>query len=160
MHKSNVLLVKFCRKNNLTLAFAESVTCGLAAHQLSQVKGTSDAFKGSLVCYNGDVKTNLLKIPKKLIEKYTAESQRVTDEMAKNLKRIFSADVYAAITGLASPGGSETKSKPVGTVFFSVWYKNKLYKLRKQFRGNALQIKKKACDELYRFIILKVSAKS
>jgi nicotinamide-nucleotide amidase len=158
MHRSNVRIVKFCRENNLTLAFAESMTCGLAAHQLSQVKGTSDAFKGSLVCYNGDVKTNVLKIPERLIEKHTAESQQVTDEMAKKLKRIFSADVYAAITGLATPGGSETKTKPVGTVFLSVLFRNKLFRLRKRFRGNALEIKKKACDELYRFIISKVSA--
>src|ERR1044071_9741416 len=113
MQRSNVRIVKFCKEHNLTLAFAESMTCGLAAHQLSQVKGTSDAFKGSLVCYNGDVKSNLLKISKKLIEKHTAESQRVTDEMAKKLKEIFLADVYAAITGLATPGGSETKRKPV-----------------------------------------------
>src|SRR5205085_9335362 len=102
----------------------------------------SDAFKGSLVCYNGDVKSNLLKIPKRVIEKHTAESQRVTDEMAKRLKGIFSADVYAAITGLASPGGSETKSKPVGTVFFAVRFRSKLCRLRKQFKGNALQVKK------------------
>jgi nicotinamide-nucleotide amidase len=158
MQKSNTRIVKFCKENNLTLAFAESMTCGLAAHQLSQVKGTSDAFKGSLVCYNGDVKSNLLKISKKLIGKHTAESQQVTDEMAKKLKRIFSADVYAAITGLATPGGSETKSKPVGTVFFAVLFRSKLFRLRKQFRGNALEIKRKACNELYRFIMAKVSA--
>jgi nicotinamide-nucleotide amidase len=126
------------------MAFAESVTCGLAAHQLSQVKGTSDALKGSLVCYNGDVKEGVLKIPKSLIEKHTAESQQVTDMMAKKVKRLIQADIHAALTGLA--------------IFFSLLFKNKLYKQRKVFRGNALEIKKKACDELYRFIISKVSA--
>jgi nicotinamide-nucleotide amidase len=139
------------------MAFAESVTCGLAAHQLSQVKGTSDALKGSIVCYNGDVKSNVLRVPKSLIEKHTAESQLVTDAMAKKLQRLIHANIYAALTGLASEGGSETKQKPVGTIFFSVLYKHKLYKQRKVFRGNALEIKKKACDELYRFIISSVS---
>jgi nicotinamide-nucleotide amidase len=159
MQKPNHRLVKFCKENNVTMAFAESVTCGLAAHQLSQVKGTSDALKGSLVCYNGDVKEDVLKIPKALIEKHTAESQQVTDMMAKKLKRLIHADIHAALTGLASEGGTETKQKPVGTVFFSVLFKNKLYKQRKVFRGNALEIKRKACDELYRFIISKVSAR-
>jgi len=157
MQRLNFRVIKFCQDNRLTMAFAESVTCGLAAHQLSQVKGSSEAFKGSLVCYNGDVKTNVLKIPKTMIDKFTAESQEVTDAMAKKLKRLINADVYAAVTGLASEGGSETKTKPVGTVFFSVMYKNKLFRQRKLFRGNALQIKKKACDELYSFIISSVS---
>jgi nicotinamide-nucleotide amidase len=157
MQKSNYRLIKFFQKNRLTMAFAESMTCGLAAHQLSQVKGTSEAFKGSLVCYNGEVKTNLLKIPKKLIEKYSPESQQVTDAMAKSLKRLIPADVYAAITGLASDGGSETKAKPVGTVFFSVFYRNKLFRQRKRFKGNALEIKKKTCNAFYSFIISSVS---
>jgi nicotinamide-nucleotide amidase len=150
-------LINFFQKNKLTMAFAESVTCGLAAHKLSQVKDTSQAFKGSIVCYNGEVKTDLLKIPKKLIEKFTPESQQVTDAMAKNLKRLIVADVHAAVTGLASPGGSETKNKPVGTVFFSVLFKKKLFRQRKLYKGTPFQIKTKTCNDLYRMLISSVS---
>jgi nicotinamide-nucleotide amidase len=63
------------------------------------------------------------------------------------------ADIHAAITGLASPGGSETKEKPVGTVFLCVYYKNKIYRERKLFRGSPLQVRKKACDALYVMIL-------
>ena len=35
---------------------------------------------------------------------------------------------------------------------FDLFIKNKLYKMRKQFKGNSLNIKKKACDQLYKFV--------
>src|ERR1051325_3869179 len=144
-------LVKLLEKKKLTIAFAESMTCGLAAHQLSTVKGTSCVLAGSVVCYRKEVKEELLKVPKHLIKKHTAESQQVTDALAKNLGKIFHADIYAAITGLAAPGGSETKAKPVGTVFFTFIYKNKLHRRRKLFRGTPLQVKRKACKEFFGF---------
>jgi nicotinamide-nucleotide amidase len=65
------------------------------------------------------------------------------------LSKLIKADIYAALTGLASEGGSETKNKPVGTVFFCILYKKKLFRSRKLFRGSPLEIKKKACLELY-----------
>jgi|ERR1051326_1324063 nicotinamide-nucleotide amidase len=145
-------LVKLLEKKKLTIAFAESMTCGLAAHQMSTVKGTACVLAGSLVCYREEVKQELLKIPKQLIRKHTAESQPVTDALARNLGKIFHADIYAAVTGLASPGGSETKRKPVGTVFLSFIYKDKLYHERKLFRGTPLQVKRRACREFFRFI--------
>jgi nicotinamide-nucleotide amidase len=62
-------------------------------------------------------------------------------------------DVSAAITGLAAPGGSETKQKPVGTVFISVYFKRKLYRDKKKFNGSPLEIKEKACDEMFIYIL-------
>jgi PncC family amidohydrolase len=62
-------LVKLLIERKLTIALAESVTCGLASHQLNIVKGTSDAFMGSVICYNEKVKTDLLKVKPSLIKK-------------------------------------------------------------------------------------------
>ena len=143
-------------EKKLTIALAESVTCGLAAHQLNIVKGTSEIFMGSIICYNEKVKTDLLNINPSMIKKYTAESRQVTDALAKNLPRFIEADVYAAITGLSAPGGSETEDKPVGTIFFSIFYRGKLTRERKVFRGSPLEIKKKACKELFKILIYKL----
>ena len=145
-------LVKMMQEKKLKLAFAESMTCGLAAYQLSAVKGTDDVLQGSIVCYDEDVKKKCLKISNSLIKKFTTESQEVTDALAKNLQSIIDADAHAAITGLASDGGSERPGKPVGTVFFSVLFKNKVHTHRKLFRGSPLEIRKKACDEMFRMI--------
>lgn len=153
VHQLNSLFIE----KKLTLALAESVTCGLASHQLNIVKGTSDVFMGSIICYNEKVKIDLLKVKPSLIKKYTAESQQVTDALARNLSRLIKADVYGAITGLNTDGGSETKSKPVGTVFLSILYKGKITKARMLFRGSPLEIKKKACEALYSLIIKRIS---
>lgn len=140
-------------ENELTIAFAESMTCGLAAHQLSTMKGTADVFKGSIVCYNQDVKVSLFRIPKKIIEKHSAESAKVTMLLAKKLKSLLNADIYVSLTGLASAGGSETASKPVGTVFICIHYRKKFYRIRKKFYGTPLEIRKKACNSLYESVL-------
>ncbi len=44
---------------------------------------------------------------------------QVTTALAKNLPKLIKADIHVAITGLASAGGTETKDKPVGTIFFA-----------------------------------------
>jgi nicotinamide-nucleotide amidase len=145
-------LVKLLQEKGLTLSLAESMTCGLASHHLGMVKGTMDVFKGSLVCYHPAVKVKALRIPARLIRKHSAESQEVTDAMAKGLHRLFKTDVYGAVTGLAADGGSERKGKPVGTVFFTVVSGNRISRLRKVFRGTPLEIEQRSCRELYNLI--------
>lgn len=146
-------LVDILKEKNLTIALAESVTCGLATHQLNTVKGTSDILIGSIVCYNENVKKTVLGVNATLIKKFTTESKQVTNALVKNLKRLFNAKIYVAITGLASPGASEKKSKPVGTIFFSILYKKRLFHSKKKFTGSPLEIKKKSCKYLYEFLV-------
>jgi nicotinamide-nucleotide amidase len=153
MNKTVSLLIKTLKEKKLTLAMAESMTCGLAAHKLSTCPGTSDVFAGSVVCYTPEVKKSLFRIPQTRIDRYSCESKEITEILAKNLSGLIKADIYGAITGLASAGGSETKDKPVGTVFFAVSYKNKVYHLKKLFRGTPLEIRTKACMALFEFIL-------
>ncbi|MDI7719890.1 hypothetical protein QMJ91_17790, partial [Acinetobacter baumannii] len=47
------------------------------------------------------------------------------------------ADLYVACTGLLKKGGSETPEKPVGTFFYSIYYKNNFYNFRRVLRGPA-----------------------
>ena len=98
----------------------------------------------------------MFKISQGMIDKFTCESKEVTEVLAEKLALFIKGDIYAAKTGLASQGGSETKSKPVGTVFFCIKYRNRIYNERKVFRGSPLQIRQKACNALYRSILQKV----
>lgn len=147
----NSIIKHLCEKK-LSLALAESVTCGLAAHKLATSPGTSEVLKGSVVCYTPEVKRDLLKISERLMKKYTCESAQVTKAMAENLGNVIKADIYAALTGLASPGGSETTAKPVGTVFLCIKYGKKTISKKRLFRGTPLQIRTKACLALYDLI--------
>lgn len=145
-------LVKLLKEKKLTLALVESVTCGMAAEKLSSSKGVSDVLAASLVCYTPEAKIQLLGVRRKTIKQFSCESPEVTKALARNLCKLIKADVYAAVTGLASPGGSETKDKPVGTVFYCAYIHGKKYKLKKKFNGSPREIKEKACKALYEFI--------
>lgn len=107
-------------ERNFTIAFAESATAGRAASDFALTKNSGQILLGGVVCYNESTKCHVLNIPKQFIDKYTAESAEVTRAMAENTTTLFKADIIAAITGLASPGGSETPEKPVGTMFIHV----------------------------------------
>jgi nicotinamide-nucleotide amidase len=144
--------IKFLSERNIKLALAESMTCGLAAHQLATSIGTSEVLMGSVVCYREEAKIQLLEVKNSLIRKYSCESDEVTKAMVQGLRKKIKADVYLAVTGLASDGGSETKGKPVGTTFFCMFYKGKFYPEKKIFRGSPLEIRKKACEWIYKMI--------
>lgn len=148
--------VKVLQEKSLTIAFAESMTCGLLSDNLASYKGTADVLAGSVICYTPEVKKKLMKVPTKLIQEFTCESKEVTEVLAKNLSSLIQADLHAAITGLAAPGGSETKSKPVGTVFFCLLISGKLFHQRKRFYGSPDEIRRKASLEMYEFILSKL----
>lgn len=153
MKRKTNTLIHFLQQRGETLALAESVTAGLACHRLAGVKGACDVLMGSIVCYAEDMKKELLGVPSSLIKRYTAESQQVTDALAKKLSHKITADVCVAVTGLAADGGSESKDKPVGTVFLAMYYKRKIYRKRLQLKGTPIQIRQKACDHLCDFVI-------
>jgi nicotinamide-nucleotide amidase len=145
-------LMRLFQDKGLSLALAESMTCGLMAHQLCNVRGTSEVLKGSIVCYQEEVKLKTCGVPAETLEAFTAESQEVTDVLAQNLPMLFHADVYLAVTGLAAPGGSETEEKPVGTVFLAASYQNRLYRKRLALQGTPLEIRKKTCKAAYQLL--------
>jgi len=135
-------------KNKLTITFIESASAGYLAYRFSLSPCSGKILNGGLVCYDLKIKEKILKISPKLIEKYTPESMEVTEELVKKSKAIFKSDIYVGCTGLLKRGGSETPEKPVGTFFYSISYKNKIYSYRCLCKGN----KKKKLNTLIRYI--------
>src|ERR1044071_8207943 len=91
--------VKVLREKKLRLALAESMTGGMVAEEIAACQGASEVLAGSIVCYTPEVKTGLMRIPKKLVEQFTCESAQVTEALARQLEKLIDADVHAAITG-------------------------------------------------------------
>lgn len=142
-------IVRKIQTSKLTIAFAESATAGMLASEIVKAKGTGTVFLGSIVTYNESVKQILLGVKKKTLELYTAESQQVTNEMVMGLHKLLKADICIAVTGLAETGASETDNKPVGTVFFSMYYKDKIEEYREIFDGNSESVRKKATEFIF-----------
>jgi nicotinamide-nucleotide amidase len=112
------------KSRNKTLATAESCTGGNVARLITSVSGSSEYFKGSIVAYSNDIKTNHLKVPIDLINSKGSVSKEVVELMAKNIVDIFNCDYSIAISGIAGPTGG-TKKKPVGLVWIAVASKEK-----------------------------------
>ncbi len=71
------------------------------------------------MAYANEVKTNVLGVPRDLIERHGAVSREVAEAMASGARRIFGADYAVSTTGIAGPGGG-TPEKPVGTVWIAM----------------------------------------
>lgn len=128
-------IAKLLLKKRLTLAIAESCSGGHLAHKITSVPGASEYFLGSVVAYSNKVKTNMVKVPEKIITKHGAVSKEVVESMAKNISKIFSSDCSIATSGIAGPGGG-TKEKPTGTTWIAVFYNNKIRSEKFRFGEN------------------------
>ena len=103
----------------LTLATAESCTGGMVSARLTDVAGASDAYLGGIVAYSNAVKTGQLGVPEEVLARHGAVSAEAAAAMARGARATLGADVAAAVTGIAGPGGGSPE-KPVGLVFFHV----------------------------------------
>jgi nicotinamide-nucleotide amidase len=123
--------------NRLTITFAESATAGKICSQLALIPHAGKFLKGGIVCYDAELKISILKVPAGLIEVYTPESMEVTKAITDGLAGIIDADIFIGVTGLTSPGGSESEEKPVGTIFIFARHKHKhIFSERIVFTGS------------------------
>ncbi len=118
-------LVNFLIKKKLKISVVESCTGGLLASNITSTSGASKIFNLGLVTYSNQAKIKILKVNKKIINKYGAVSYECCYAMVNNLSNISKANINVSITGIAGPRGG-TKQKPVGLVFIGVKKGNKI----------------------------------
>ena len=118
-------IVKKLNKKKLKISFAESCTGGMLASKITSISGASKVFGLGLVTYSNQAKISILKVNKRIIQKYGAVSPECCEAMVKNLAKISKAQINVSVTGIAGPNGG-TKTKPVGLVYIGVKNKNKI----------------------------------
>lgn len=116
-------------QHHKTITVAESCTGGLLTKLITDIPGASEYFTRGWITYSNKAKTELLGVPKQLIEKHGAVSEQVACAMAIAARKKAKSDFAIAITGIAGPAGG-SRQKPVGLVYISVC------------DGNACQTKK------------------
>ncbi len=131
INKKVFLLLK---KKKLNLSVAESCTGGMFSSSINSISGSSKVFNMGLVTYSNQAKISMLKIPKKIINKYGAVSVQCCLAMVNNLSKISKSKVCVSITGIAGPKGGN-KQKPVGLVYIGI-KKDKVVKINKYLIKN------------------------
>ena len=134
-HNLEEIVVNKLIKHQFTIATAESCTGGLIGNRITEVPGSSNVYKGSIVAYSNSVKINNLGIDKNNLEKYGAVSREIAGEMAKQVRKIFNSKIGVSTTGIAGPGGG-TKEKPIGLVYVALSSKEDLVIKKYNFHSN------------------------
>ncbi len=137
----------------LTLATAESCTGGLASHWITNVPGVSRFYRGGVVAYSNDAKTNLLDAPEALIARVGAVSEEVARAMAEGAARRFGADVGVGVTGVAGPTGG-TPEKPVGLVHIAAALPERTIHQEFRFAGERTVIQDRAAKSALNLVRL------
>lgn len=111
-------LLQTARVYGWRIATAESCTGGMVSATLTDVPGSSDVFDRGFVTYSNAAKVEMLGVKPQTLDAHGAVSEEVALEMARGALAHADASLAVSVTGIAGPGGSETK--PEGRVCFAV----------------------------------------
>jgi len=140
----------------LTIGTVESATGGRIADRLTNVPGSSDYFKGSLVAYSNEAKIALVGVKKATLEKHGAVSEQSALEMARGGRKLLDVDICVSDTGIAGPAGG-TPSKPVGLFYLGLAAEDTSFSQTHVFpgnrEGNKLGAAEAVLDMLKRYLV-------
>ena len=143
MKKKITQIIKLLKRKKLKISVAESCTGGMLSSAITSVSGASKVFSMSLVTYSNQAKISILKVPKKIIQKYGAVSIQCCLSMVNNLSKISESKICVSITGVAGPKGG-TKQKPVGLVYIGIKNGKKIVISKNKFRNKGRNSVQKA----------------
>ena len=92
------LLHKKLIQKKLSISVAESCTGGLLANNFTKLSNASKYFQIGLITYSNNAKIKILKVNKKIIDKYGAVSPETCEAMVKNLATISKSKINISIT--------------------------------------------------------------
>lgn len=147
-------LVQLLKSKNLTICSVESFTTGLFANKIGSISGVSKCYKGSLICYQNDIKINVLGVDENLVKKYGVVSKEVVEEMVKKGSVLFNSDLCIGFSGNAGPTVME--NKPIGLIYMAIYFKGYTEVFEKYYKGNREEIKNQAILDIIEEIYKKI----
>lgn len=96
----------------LTLAAAESLTCGRVQARVGEVSGASNFFRGGITAYSLDQKVRHLGVDRAAARRVNCVSVEVARQMAVGVCRLFETDLGVATTGYAESSSAEGVTVP------------------------------------------------
>lgn len=135
-----------------SLVTAESLTGGGIGAALTAVPGSSEVYKGGVICYTNWVKENVLGVPGEILERYGAVSRQTAEHLVSGVRELLKADVAVAVTGLAGPGGDEF-GHAVGTVFIGYQDAERSETKEFHFSGSREEVRNKTIEAALNLIL-------
>ena len=135
-----------------TLVTAESCTGGGIGALLTAVPGSSAVYKGGVISYTNDVKTDILGVDRCILDREGAVSAPVAEAMAVGVRQLLKADIAVSVTGLAGPTGDDF-GNPVGTVYIGYADANVVISEKYLFPGDRDAVRQKAVNTALQVIL-------
>ena len=110
-------LVQRLRERSWSIATGESLTAGLVSSTIASVPGCSAVFRGAVVAYAPEVKTEVLNVPVELLRQGLV-TEEVARALAQGARSRLGATVGIGTTGAAGPDDHD--GMPVGTACIAV----------------------------------------
>ncbi|WP_010530695.1 competence/damage-inducible protein A [Lentibacillus jeotgali] len=139
------------KEANKSVGAAESLTGGMFTDKLIAVPGASETCRGGIVCYDTNVKKNVLGIPEDFIWQYGTVSEECAAAMAENASNLLNADIGISFTGVAGPDSIE--GHEAGTVYIALYDKSGKKLTRKfNFSGSRQAIRRRTTVKGYELL--------
>jgi nicotinamide-nucleotide amidase len=129
----------------LTIGTIESATGGRIADRITNVPGSSDYFKGSVVAYSNEMKIALTGVKKATLENHGAVSAQTAAEMAQAGRKLLDVDICVSDTGIAGPAGA-APGKPLGLFFLGLAATDEAFSQKYIFPGGREENKRAAAE--------------
>ena len=143
MDNTAVEIINIMREKKLTLGTVESATGGLITHMITNIPGSSDVFRGSIISYSNEIKIKIVGVKEATLQESGAVSGQVARAMAKRGRKVLGVDICMADTGIAGPGGA-TPGKPVGLFYLGLSHKDGTFTQKHIFKGTREENKQQA----------------
>jgi len=129
----------------MTIGTVESATGGRIGDKITNIPGSSDYYKGSIVAYSNEVKTGIVGVEEETIESYGTVSPMAAIEMAEGGRKLLKVDICISDTGIAGPAGA-TPGKPVGLFYIGLSAEDTTLSVERRFRGSREKNKQKVAE--------------
>jgi len=141
------------KRQGSMLTTAESCTGGWVSEAITMVPGSSDWFERGFVTYTYISKREMLGVSPDTLGQHGAVSEPTAREMVTGAIAHSHAQIAAAVSGTAGPGGG-TPDKPVGTVCFAWGIKaGALESETRHFAGDREAVRKQSVEHALRGIL-------
>tara|TARA_R110002124_G_scaffold6123_1_gene37295 strand:+ start:38471 stop:39718 length:1248 start_codon:yes stop_codon:yes gene_type:complete len=138
-----------------TLSLAESCTGGAIAEKITSHPGASVYFRGSIIPYATQLKSEILGVDPKLLEEYNVVSIPVAEAMATHAQKLFTTHYAVATTGIAGPTKGDGEDE-VGTVCIAVATPSGIISEKFSFGNNREKVIGKATSKAFEMLLKEI----
>lgn len=124
----------------VTIAVAESLTCGALCAELGKGDDASDWLVGGVVAYSSRTKFDVLGV-----DEGPVVTEKAARQMVEGVRKLLTSDAAVAVTGVGGPDPEEGRSP--GTVYIAACVRDRVSVSLHHFEGEPSEVVEQTVTE-------------